>query len=186
MGRQAAWVLGVCVMVSGCEKRALMTGGADGGGGDAAVLVDAMPDAAVAADASPEAPVTVDATPEVALMADAALDAGDARGDAGPLACGAFTCSNGDICIVKNFCGGPVMCVAATGPGTCPTGYLFTQTCPATGNPGCVPTCSPSYVCMPPPVSCAGALSCACLPAAFCVPGTCVIAAGRTVTCANQ
>ena len=86
------------------------------------------------------------------------LDAGDGGtpeagpDTSGPYPCGDTTCGNGDVCIHPCCGGAPPPCVPYDDAGTCPAGYVPTDTCYGLGggSGGCMPP-----PCTPPPPYCA-------------------------------
>jgi hypothetical protein len=149
--------------------------------GDAAV-----DDAGSEADAS-----TVDTTASDTPASDATASdtPSSTDGDDGGLPCGDATCAANQIC-VQDYCGGgPVQCVAVGDAGTCPAGWQFRASCPATGASGCdPPPCSdPPPRCADLPSACPGGLTCICLSGSSVCEGlSCASASGRNASCGAE
>ena len=95
---------------------------------------------------------------------------GSGAGGTSAAACGARSCTSGEVCVRPGCGGGIQVCDPFPDGGQCPSGWTETL-CFATPNRmGCVPPpCTPpAPFCAPLPASCSGAPSCTCLPQNVC------------------
>lgn len=93
-------------------------------------------------------------------------------GEGGTVACGAKTCSGGDVCVMDQFEGGALH--TPNDAGLCPDGDVKIGA-------GCNP--APTFHCAPEPAACSGALSCGCAQS-LCQSGySCMTAKNGLVGC---
>jgi len=109
--------------------------------------------------------------------------------DAGPVSCGAETCSSTEVCVhpAYNFCGPQPPCVPELDGGECPAGTTRMQYCGGSSSGGCVaiPKPGPPH-CSAMPSACGANPSCVCLPKDVCGPSgvdVCSSVEGRDVSC---
>src|SRR5262245_42954070 len=105
---------------------------------------------------------------------------GDAPADAAAL-CGTTVCADNQLCVSQQNCG-TQQCSPPPASGMCPSGTTAT-TCPATGQPGCLESCSATFSCLARPAGCATTVDCTCaMPT--CAGGGCIGVQGNRVACA--
>jgi hypothetical protein len=103
-------------------------------------------------------------------------------GDAtGPIACGAQTCSDLQVCVYP-VAGGVAVC-ESNDAATCPSGWTPCSAAGSTGTvTGCTPPSPPPY-CLNIPAACGGTPTCACLGSNVCNGEMCVGVRNGQVSC---
>ena len=131
----------------------------------------------------------------LALLAVVAAVAGCSSGGGGsdggadgapdaPALCGDVVCGANELCVSQQSCG-TQQCTPVPASGSCPAGSTATASCPATGQPGCIEPCTPTFSCQTRPVDCAAGVNCICA-APLCAGSTCIATMGNRVACAAQ